>query len=79
MTPHCYIYENVRQKSNLPTLGSSLWTDIARSIGGGAVVVPIGTLSEVSDTGTGQRNATVTALTEVFPEGRGFLRIKISE
>ena len=54
------------------------WTDIATSVGGGTVL-PVGSLSEVSDTGIGLRLASVTASAALFPAGRGFLRIMISE
>jgi hypothetical protein len=52
--------------------------DIARSVSGVAVE-PIGSLSEVTDSGVGLRTATVTPSPAVFPTGRGFLRIRISE
>ena len=52
--------------------------DIARSVGG-SIVLPIGSLSGVSDTGTGLRLATVTPSAALFPTGRGFLMIMVSE
>jgi hypothetical protein len=64
------------QVSSTLALGS--WTDIARSVGGGAVL-PVGSLSEVSDTGTGLRTVSVTPSAALFPNGRGFFRVKISE
>ncbi|MCX6928093.1 MAG: choice-of-anchor D domain-containing protein [Verrucomicrobia bacterium] len=60
------------------SLEAGSWTDIARSIGG-STVLPVGSHCEVSDAGTGLRWATVTPSAALFPTGRGFLRIKVSE
>ena len=61
-----------------PSLEAGSWTDIARSAGG-AAVLPVGLLSEVSDAGIGLRTATVTTSVALFPTGCGFLRLKISQ
>ena len=62
----------VQASSNL---ASGSWTDIAQSTGG-ARVLPIGTLSTVSDPGTGLRTVTVTD-SSTLSSGR-FLRVKIT-
>lgn len=60
------------------SLESAAWTDIARSIGGGAVT-PVGSLSEVLDPAVGLRTVTVAPSATLFPTGQAFLRLKISE
>jgi hypothetical protein len=58
-------------------LAPDSWTDIATSVGG-ATTVPIGTLSTVSDTGTGLRTVTVTDSAALPGGGRRFLRVKVT-
>jgi hypothetical protein len=59
------------------TLDPNSWADIAKSTGG-AATVPLGSLSTVSDPGTGLRTVTVTDST-VNPMGdKKFLRIKLT-
>ncbi|MCF7734399.1 MAG: choice-of-anchor D domain-containing protein, partial [Akkermansiaceae bacterium] len=60
------------------TLASGSWTDIARS-SGGAAVQPLNGGSTISDSGIGLRVVTVTPAAAVFPTGKGFLRVKVSE
>jgi len=55
----------------------SAWTDIAKS-SGGATAAPIGTLSTVSDSGTGLRTVTVIDSATLPAAGGRFLRIKVS-
>ena len=57
------------------TLAPGSWTDIAKSIGG-AVTLPVGTLSTVSDSGTGLRTVTVTESAAIV--GKRFLRVKVT-
>ncbi len=58
------------------TLAGNSWTDIAKSVGGG-MTDPVGSLSTVSDTGTGLRTVTVTDSTAI-PSGKRFLRVKVT-
>jgi len=53
------------------------WTDIAMSIGG-KTTVPIGSLSTVSDSGTGLRTVTVADSNTLPAGGRRFLRVKVT-
>jgi hypothetical protein len=73
---HCTDITYTVQASSSLEVGS--WTDIATSVGGG-IVLPVGLLSEVSDTRIGLRAATVTPSAALFPTGRGFLKIMVSE
>lgn len=59
------------------SLAAASWTDIATGVGG-ATVVPIGSLSTVSDTGTGLRTVTVTDPTAASAGSRRFLRVKVT-
>ena len=61
-----------------PTMAGGSWTDIARSVGGGAVV-PLNGQSTVSDSGVGLRLVTVTPSAALFPAGKGFLRVKVAD
>lgn len=60
------------------TLAEGSWIDIAKSIGGTAML-PINSLSTVSDTGLGLRTVTVTESRNILSAGgKRFLRVKIS-
>ena len=59
------------------TLGADGWTDIAQSAGG-AVMLPIGSLSQVSDPGVGRRMVTVSDTAPLTGSGRSFLRVKVA-
>ena len=59
------------------TLAAGSWTDIATSTGG-AKAVPSGSLSTVSDTGTGRRIVKVTDSTDIPAEGKRFLRVRVT-
>lgn len=60
------------------TLGANSWTDIAKSEGG-AVTLPVGSLSSVSDDpGEGRRWVTVTDAVPLSAAGRRFLRVKVT-
>ena len=60
-----------------PTLDPVSWADIAKSTGG-AATVPVGSLSSVSDSGTGLRTVTVTDSTAIPPGDKKFLRVKVT-
>ena len=53
------------------------WSDIAASTGG-AVALPIGSLSTVSDSGGGLRTVMVTDSADIPAGGRRFLRIRVT-
>jgi hypothetical protein len=53
------------------------WIDIARSTGG-ATTIPIGSLSTVTDSGTGQRTVTVSDAA-VTSGGKRFLRVRVTK
>lgn len=57
---------------------AAAWTDIAQSAGG-ATLLPIGTLCEAADPGTGLRTVTLTASPSLFQTSGGYLRIRISD
>jgi len=59
------------------TLAPNSWTDIAQS-SGGATMLPIGTLSTVTDTGIRQRTVTVTDSTPLPAKGKRFFRVKVT-
>jgi len=59
------------------SLSPNSWNDIARSVGG-AATVPVGSLSTVSDPGTGLRTVTVTDSTSLPANGQRFLRVKVT-
>ena len=58
-------------------LDPNSWTDIARSVGG-APILPIGSLSTVSDPGTGRRTVTVTDSIQVSAGSKRFLRVNVA-
>jgi hypothetical protein len=58
------------------TLAPNSWSDIATSVGG-ATTLPIGSLSTVTDTGSGLRTVTVTDAT-ASSGGKRFLRVKVT-
>ena len=60
-----------------PTLAAGSWTDIATSTGG-AKAVPSGSLSTVSDLGSGLRTVKVTDSTDIPAEGKRFLRVRVT-
>lgn len=59
------------------TLAADSWTGIARSVGG-AATLPIGSLSSVSDPGTGYRTVTVTDTTHQTAGSRKFLKVEVA-
>ena len=59
------------------SLSPDSWTDIARSAGG-AALVPVGSLSTVSDSGAGLRTVTVTDSSGLPANGQRFLRVKVT-
>lgn len=59
------------------TLATDSWSDIAQSAGG-AATAPVGSLSAVSDSGTGLRTVTVTDSTPLPVGGKRFLRVKVT-
>ena len=54
------------------------WTDMAVSVGGGAVL-PNTPVCEVTDADAGLRRVTVAIPAAIFPTPYGFLRVRISE
>lgn len=59
------------------SLTSGTWTDIAQSVGG-APALPIGSLSTVSDPGTGLRKVSVTDSSALASGTQRFLRVKVT-
>ena len=59
------------------TLAADSWIDIATSVGG-APMLPIDSLSRVSDSGTGRRTVTVTDTTPLIAGSKQFVRVKVS-
>jgi hypothetical protein len=59
-----------------PTLAANSWTDIATSVGG-AKMLPITSLSRVSDPGAGRRTVTVTDTTPLIAGSKHFIRVRV--